>query len=58
LEGRRRAGASAQAYLRKNEAVVRHEPRPYRRLDRNARHLRFVVTAMNMKRVLVLMEQN
>jgi transposase, IS5 family len=30
----------------------------YRGLARNACHLRFVVTAMNMKRALVLMEQN
>ena len=30
----------------------------YRRLARNACHLRFVVTAMNMKRTRVLVEQN
>ena len=30
----------------------------YRGLARNACHLRFVVTAMNMKRALVLIEQN
>jgi IS5 family transposase len=30
----------------------------YRGLARNACHLRFVVAAMNMKRALVLMEQN
>jgi hypothetical protein len=30
----------------------------YRGLARNACHLRFVVAAMNMKRALVLIEQN
>ena len=30
----------------------------YRGLARNACHLQFVATAMNMKRALVLMEQN
>jgi hypothetical protein len=30
----------------------------YRGLARNACHLQFVVTAMNMKRALVLMAQN
>jgi hypothetical protein len=38
--------------------MVRHEPRPLCGLARNACHLRFVVAAMNMKRALVLMEQN
>jgi hypothetical protein len=38
--------------------MVRHEPLRYRGLARKACHLRFVVAAMNMKRALVLMEQN
>jgi hypothetical protein len=47
-----------RARSRHDEAKVRHEPLRYRGLARNACHLQFVATAMNMKRALVLMEQN
>jgi IS5 family transposase len=47
-----------RARSRHNEAMYGMNRVRYRRLARNACHLRFVATAMNMKRALVLMQQN